>query len=64
MTGQEAMGTNETQEVPSELRKHFFYCEDDQALAQVVQKGGVSIVGDIQKPSQHDPGQQVLGAPA
>lgn len=65
VTVQEEMGKNETQEVPSELQETlFFYCEGDQALSQVVQKGGVPIIGDIQEPSQCDPGQQVLGDPA
>jgi len=37
----------------------------DQPLAQVVQGGcGVSILGDIQKPSGHGPEQAALGGPA
>ena len=46
------------------LRKHFC-CEGDRALAQVAQSsGGVSILGDIQKPSGHGPGQPALAGPA
>ncbi|KAK4824359.1 hypothetical protein QYF61_013694 [Mycteria americana] len=44
---------------PLNIRKHFFTeDEGDQALAQVVQRAcGVSILGDIQKPFGHGPGQ-------
>ena len=40
----------ETQEVPSEHQETIFYCEDDQALEQVAQRGcGVSLLEDIKK---------------
>lgn len=47
----------ETQEVPCELS----YSQSDQALAQFFQKDcGVFHAGDIQKPSEHGPGQAGL----
>ena len=53
------------QEVPSEHQETLCYCEGDRALAQVAQRGsGVSLLGGIQKPSGHDPGQPGLGGPA
>ncbi|NXN78809.1 TNPO1 protein, partial [Bombycilla garrulus] len=37
---------------PLNIGKHFFYCEGDQALSQVTQRGGrVPILGDIKKQS-------------
>ena len=55
----------ETQEAPSEHQEIVFDCVGDQPLAQVVQGGcGVSILGDIQKPSGHGPEQAALGGPA
>lgn len=54
----------QTQEVLS-IRKHFFYCEGYQALAEIAQRGsGVSLHRDTQKPSGHDIGQQALYVPA
>ena len=42
--------------VPLNTRKHF-YCEGDQALTQASQRGGgVSHLGDSQKPSGYSPG--------
>ena len=50
---------------PLNIRKHFCYCEDDQARAQAAQGGcGISTHGDIQKPSGHGPGQLAQGGPA
>lgn len=39
------------------IRKFFLWCENDQGVAQVALKCGVSTVGDPQKPSGHDPGE-------
>lgn len=48
----------ETQEVLSEQQESLFHREGDPALAQVAQEGGgVSILGVIQRPSGHGPGQ-------
>lgn len=48
-TGQEAMVTDEKQEVLSEPQVTLFHCKGDWALAQVAQGGcGVSFLGDIQ----------------
>ena len=45
----------EAQELLSEYKEKLFYCEDDQELAQVAQRvNGVSILGDIPKPSGND----------
>ena len=42
----------------------FFYCEGDQALAQVSQRGcEVSIIGGVQKLPGHGPGKHALGCP-
>ncbi|KAK4828652.1 hypothetical protein QYF61_000300 [Mycteria americana] len=50
----------ETQEVPSEHQEKLFYTEGYQALAQVALRGGgVSLLGEIQKPFGHGPGLQV-----
>jgi len=47
---------------PLNIRKHLFYCEGAQALAQIAQgSGGVSHLVDIQKPSRHSPGKVALG---
>lgn len=41
---------------------NIFYCEDDQALPQIVQRGcGISILGDVQNPSGHRSGQAAQG---
>jgi len=46
-------------------KQEDFYCEGDQALAQVAQRaGGVFLLGDIQKPQGHCPGQPTLGDPS
>jgi len=51
-------------EVASEHQEILFHCEGDQALAQVVQGGGgVSVLGDTEKPSRHGPGQTALAGP-
>ena len=53
---------SETQEVPSEHQETFLHREGDQVLGQVAQgRCRVSILGDIQKPSGHSPGQLALG---
>ena len=58
-------GQRVKQEVPSEHQETLFYCEGDRALAQVAQRsGGVSHLGDIQKPSGHGPGTVAVGGPA
>ena len=58
-------GQTEAQEAPSEHQETFFHCEHDQALEQIAEGGcGVSICGDIQKPTGHSPGQLALGGPA
>lgn len=44
----------------SEHQKNFLFRENDQTLAQVVQGYGVSVLGDILKPSGRGPGQLVL----
>jgi len=47
------------------IRKHFFCCGGEQALAKVSQGVfGVSIPGHIQKPARHGAGQSFLGGPA
>jgi len=47
VTEPEAMGPSEDQETP-------FYCEGDQTLTQVSQRGcGISILGDIKRLSRH-----------
>ena len=62
VTGQEAMGTHRH---TGDSLWTLFYCEHHWALAQVAQRGcGVSLLGDIQKPSGHGPGQLALGGPA
>ena len=65
MTGKRRWAQTETQEVPPEHQETLFYCGSDRALAQVAQGDcGVSILGHIQKPSRHGPGQLALGGPA
>jgi len=44
---------------------NILYCEGDQALAHVAQRGcGVSLLGDIQNLPGHSPEQPALGYPA
>jgi len=44
------------------IRKLFFYCEGDQTLTHITQRGGGQFVlGDIQNPSGHGPEQPSLG---
>jgi len=65
VTGPEATAQTEMQEIPSEHQETLFYCEGDQAPIRVAWRGdGVSIFGDIQKPSGHGPGKLVLEDPA
>jgi len=55
--GQRQQAQTEAQEVPSEHQGTLSYCWGDRALASVAQEGcGVSMLGDIQKPSGHGPG--------
>ena len=62
---QRQQAPTETQEAPSEHEEKILYCEGNQAPEQVAQRGyGVSILGDIQKLSGHNPGQRALGEPA
>lgn len=57
VAGQEPEEQTKTQEVPWNIRKDFFHCRCDWA-----QKGcGISALGDIQKPAEHDSGQLALG---
>lgn len=62
----EVMGTHwNTGGTSSEHHEALVYCEDDRALAQDVQGGCVvSILGDTQNTSGHDPGQLALGSHA
>ena len=61
----EAMGTAWNMEIPLKHNKPLFYCEGGQTLEEVAWRGcGVSILGDIQNPSGHGPGQPALAAPA
>lgn len=39
----------------------LFYCKDDWALSEVAQRGIVSLLWDIQKPSGRSPGQLAVG---
>lgn len=65
VTGPVQKAQSEAQDVPSEWQETHFYCQDDQALTQVAQRGcEVSLFGDVQKLSRHSPGQLVLGGPA
>lgn len=44
------------------IRKHFFYCDGERALAQVACRcGRVSVRGKLKKLSGHDLGQPALG---
>jgi len=57
VTKQEAKGTNCNTAGVSH-QEALLHCEDDQALAQIAQRGcGVSILRDIKKLSGHSPGQ-------
>ena len=57
-----AWAQTDMQEAPSEHQKTLFHREVDGALAQAAQKGGgVSILGEIQKPPGHSAGQVALG---
>ena len=57
------MAQTETQEALSEHQEALSYCDGDQALEQVAQRGcGISILGDTQKLSGHGPGQPTLGS--
>lgn len=48
--------------VTLDIREHFFYCEGGWEPTQGAQGGcRISILGDIQRPSGHDPGQLALG---
>lgn len=47
----------ETQKIPSEHKKNFFYCEDGLTLQQVVQSSwGVAILGHAQQRTRDGPG--------
>lgn len=49
---------------PSKHLEKILYCEGEQALAQVAQKGcEVSVLGDSQKLPAHGPGNLVLCGP-
>lgn len=50
-----------TQELPSENQETLLYCEDDRALAEVIQEMRVPILSDIKGLSQHGPGKPILG---
>lgn len=50
---------------PSKHLEKILYCEGEQALAQVAQKGcEVSVLGDSQKLPAHGPGNLVLCGPS
>ena len=54
----------ETQEIPFKHKKTLFYCDGDQTLEQITQRGcGVFILGDIQNPAGHSPEQPALADP-
>jgi len=64
VTGQKIMGTNWNTGGSLWIWGNTSFTEGDQALAQVANGGcGVSIFGNIQKPSIHGPGQLALGGP-
>lgn len=53
-TGQDAMGHQRKQDVPSEHLETLSHCEDDWVLSQVAPRGcGFSILGGIQKPCEY-----------
>ena len=53
------------QEVLSKHQETLLYLAEDRALAWVAQGGcGISLLGDLQKPPGHGPGQPALGGPA
>lgn len=55
---------NETWEIPSKHQETLFIVKSDWELAQTAQRTcAVSILEGIQKPSEHSPGQPVLGGP-
>lgn len=46
----------------SNIRKNLLYCKDDQTPVQVVCTGcEVSVLGEVQNPTGHCPGQPALG---
>jgi len=63
VTGQWAYA--EMYEAPSERQQTRLSCEGDQAHVDIAQRDcGVSLLGDLQKPSGPGPGQLALGGPA
>lgn len=60
VTGQGGKRHKLKQKVSFTYKKHFFYCESGQTLAQVAHRGcGVSILGDTQNPNGEGPEQPV-----
>ncbi|XP_068040634.1 TATA box-binding protein-like 1 isoform X2 [Anomalospiza imberbis] len=58
------MAETDAQEVPDEHEEELLYCAADRALEQIVQGGcGVSLTGDTQEPSGHNPVPRALGRP-
>lgn len=55
-------GQNDAQEVPPGHEEELLYGADDHALEQIAQRGcGVSLTGNTQAPSGHNPVPYVLG---
>lgn len=50
--------------VPSEHQEIFIYCAVDGVLAQVAQRGKVSLFENLQNASEHGPGQPALDVTA
>lgn len=61
LNGQEKMGGNLNKGTPLRHKQKYLYCEDEGALKQVAQKGcDVSILGNFQNLTRHDPEQCAL----
>lgn len=56
----------ETRDILSQhTQKTLIYCAGEWPLVQVTQRGfGLSMLGNIQNPAGHDPGQAALADPA
>lgn len=51
------------QEVPSEHQETLLCCAVDEALAQVAQRCGGSLLGDLQRPPGHGPDVPAVADP-
>lgn len=59
------MAQTEIQEILLKHKKKLIYCESDQRVEQVTQRGSVVfILGDIQNSAGHGPEQPALADPA